>query len=46
LLYGFLIGFLGGWVFAFLRNVAVFLYTAAMQQRAERMLLRKLLEYI
>jgi protoporphyrinogen oxidase len=46
LLYGFLIGFLGGWVFAFLRNVAVFLYTAAIQQRAERMLLRKLLEYI
>jgi protoporphyrinogen oxidase len=46
LAYGFLAGFLTGWCFAFLRNIAVFLYTAVMQQRAERLLLRKLLEYI
>jgi hypothetical protein len=46
LAYGFLAGFLTGWGFAFLRNIAVFLYTAVMQQRAERLLLRKLLEYI
>ena len=44
--YGFLTGFIGGWGFAFFRNVAVFLYAAIMQQRAERLLLRKLLEYI
>lgn len=46
LAYGFLAGFLTGWGFAFLRNIAVFLYTAVMQQRAERLLLRKLLEYV
>jgi protoporphyrinogen oxidase len=46
LFYGFVTGFLAGWTFAFLRNVTVFLYTAVMQQRAERLLLRKLLEYI
>jgi len=28
------------------RNITVFLYAAIMQQRAERQLLRKLLEYI
>jgi hypothetical protein len=46
LVYGFVTGFLGGWVFAFFRNFALFLYTAVMQQRTERMLLRKLLEYM
>jgi hypothetical protein len=46
LVYGFITGFLAGWTFAFMRNVAVFLYSAIMQRRAERMLLRKLLEYI
>jgi hypothetical protein len=46
LLYGFLVGFTTGWGFAFLRNLSVFLYTALIQQRAERLLLRKLLEYI
>ena len=46
LVYGFVTGFLAGWTFAFMRNVTVFLYSAIMQQRAERMLLRKLLEYI
>jgi hypothetical protein len=46
LTYGFASGFIGGWGFAFFRNVGVFLYSALMQQRAERMLLRKLLEYI
>jgi len=44
--YGFSAGFACGWGFAFCRNVTVFLYTALMQQRAERQLLRKLLEYI
>jgi protoporphyrinogen oxidase len=46
LLYGFLVGFTTGWGFAFLRNLGVFLYTALIHRRAERLLLRKLLEYI
>ena len=44
--YGFVTGFTGGWSFAFLRNVTVFLSLAVMQHRAERVLLKKLLEYI
>jgi protoporphyrinogen oxidase len=44
--YGFLTGFTGGWSFAFLRNITVFLTLAVMQHRAERVLLKKLLEYI
>lgn len=44
--YGFLSGFVVGWGFAFLRNLAVFFYTVLLHQRAERILLRKLLEYI
>jgi protoporphyrinogen oxidase len=46
LCYGFVTGFVGGWGFAFLRNVSVFLYTALIQRRAERLLLRNLLEYV
>jgi len=46
LAYGFATGFIAGWSFAFLRNIAVFLSLAVMQQRAERVLLKKLLEYI
>jgi hypothetical protein len=46
LTYGFVTGFVGGWGFAFMRNVTVFLYTALMRQRAERLLLKKLLEYV
>jgi protoporphyrinogen oxidase len=46
LCYGFITGFVGGWGFAFLRNASVFLYTALIQRRAERLLLRNLLEYV
>jgi hypothetical protein len=46
LCYGFVTGFACGWGFAFLRNVSVFLYTALIQHRAERLLLRNLLEYV
>jgi hypothetical protein len=46
LVYGFLAGFLGGWALAFFRNTAWFLSMALMQRRAERSLLRKLLEYL
>ena len=45
LFYGFIAGFLGGWVFAFFRNAALFLYAAAVHRRAELYVLRKLLEY-
>jgi protoporphyrinogen oxidase len=45
LAYGFVTGFVGGWSFAFVRNFSVFLYMAIVQRRAERQLLRKLLEY-
>jgi protoporphyrinogen oxidase len=44
--YGFFTGFAGGWGFAFLRNITAFLYMALIHRRAERMLLRKLLEYV
>jgi hypothetical protein len=43
--YGFLVGFLAGWVFAFLRNGAVFLYMAAVHRRAELQILRRFLEH-
>jgi protoporphyrinogen oxidase len=46
LAYGFVVGFVGGWGFAFLRNTVLFLYMAIIHRRAEFLLLRKLLEYI
>ena len=46
LAYGFLSGFVGGWAFAFLRNTTWFFSMALMQRRAERSLLRRLLEYL
>jgi protoporphyrinogen oxidase len=45
LLYGFVMGFGGGWAFAFLRNGAMFLYAAIIHRRAEFELLKKLNEY-
>lgn len=45
LFYGFLTGFVGGWLFALLRNAMVFVYVAAMHRRAEFQLVRKLFEY-
>ena len=46
LVYGFFAGFIGGWGFAFLRNVTTFMTMALIHRRAERVLLRKLLEYV
>ena len=46
LLYGFVAGFLGGWMLAFLRNAAVLFYVVVTQRRAERLLMRNLLEYL
>ena len=46
LAYGFVLGFVAGWAFAFLRNVLVFLSIVTIHYRAQRRLLRKLLEYI
>jgi hypothetical protein len=45
LLYGFAVGFAGGWLVAALRNAALFLYLAVSQHRAERQILKRLLEY-
>jgi len=45
LVYGFLAGFIGGWGFACLRNIALFLTLALIHRRAEWRLLRRLLEY-
>ena len=45
LAYGFVTGFVGGWAIAFLRNACVFLYMALIHRRAERDLVRRLLEY-
>ena len=45
LTYGFATGFVGGWGIAFLRNAALFVYLALIHRRAERRLLRKVLEY-
>jgi len=44
--YGFITGFVGGWGFALMRNLAILLPLALKQRRAERVLLKKLLEYI
>jgi protoporphyrinogen oxidase len=44
--YGFFAGFAGGWGFAFLKNITAFLYMALIRRRAERLVLRKLLEYV
>jgi len=44
--YGLGAGFLGGWLFAFLRNAALFVSRAVLYQRAERKLLRQLLDCI
>lgn len=44
--YGFVTGCVVGWTFAFIRNSVVFLYLAVARRRAERQILRKLLEYI
>jgi protoporphyrinogen oxidase len=46
LAYGFVSGFLGGWLFAFLRNASMFFSVAWMQRKAQRGLMRKIFDYI
>lgn len=46
LVYGFLTGFAAGWCYAAVRNATAFLYVALVHRRAERRLLRRLLDYI
>ena len=46
LVYGFFGGFVTGYGFAFLRNLTAFLYMALVRRRAERKLLRSLLDHI
>ena len=45
LFYGILVGFILGWIFAFLRNAIVLIYMVVIQKRAELHLLRKLLDF-
>lgn len=44
--YGFLTGYVAGWVFALMRNMSLFFYLAMAQERAERDLLRRFLEFL
>jgi len=44
--YGFMIGFITGWLFAFMRNTAMFLMAAYLRRGAELKALRNVLEYI
>ena len=46
LVYGFLSGFIGGWLFAFLRNATMFLYMARVHRKAQRGLLRRIFDYL
>jgi protoporphyrinogen oxidase len=46
LLYGGIVGFVIGWMFAGFRNVLFYLHFKLIRNRAQRMLLRGLLEYI
>lgn len=46
LAYGFASGFFGGWLFAVVRNAAMFLYMAFIHRRGEFYVLRKILDYV
>jgi protoporphyrinogen oxidase len=46
LAYGFLVGFVAGWTYAFLRNVIMFLYMAIFQRRIELRALQRIFDYI
>jgi hypothetical protein len=46
LAYGFTFAFLGGWMFAVLRNATLFIYMATARRRAEWEILRRLLGYL
>ena len=45
LVYGFLTGYIAGWAFGLMRNVIVFACMAVVHRRAERQVLRRLLDY-
>ena len=45
LAYGLTVGYLGGWMFAFLRNAALFASRALLYRRAERKVLRQMLDF-
>jgi hypothetical protein len=46
LAYGFIVGFVGGWSFAFLRNACLFLWVAVLRRRANYHLLRRFFEFV
>ena len=43
--YGLATGFIGGWLFAFLRNALMFLYLTQAYRKAQRGLLRRFFDY-
>lgn len=46
LAYGALLGFLAGWSFAVIRNLTLFLSLSVLRRRAQRQLLKRLLEFV
>ncbi len=46
LFYGFVVGFIGGWSYALLRNMTIFLLLASMRRSVERQALRQLFEFV
>ncbi|MGH9958875.1 MAG: hypothetical protein ACREBC_17405, partial [Pyrinomonadaceae bacterium] len=46
LCYAFTVGFIGGYLFALVRNAILFLWVAMIRKRAEREMLAKFLEYL
>lgn len=46
LAYGLVAGFAGGWLFALLRNAALFLSRALLYKQAERVLVQRMLDYL
>ncbi|MEO2048070.1 MAG: FAD-dependent oxidoreductase [Pirellulales bacterium] len=46
LAYGFVVGFVAGWLFAFFRNLVALFQFAMMRRRAERAMLRRFIDFI
>jgi hypothetical protein len=46
LVYGFGSGFVGGWLFAFLRNATMFFFMAWLERKAQRGLMRRIFDFL
>ena len=44
--YAFASAFIGGWLFAFLRNAAMFFYMAWLERKAQRGLMRRIFDFL